>query len=93
MKCLWLRTYHNSEKFTSQNFQLFNLKIFVFEGDRQKIFMGEFFNNVISSLVKCERQPDNGNDRYAAKFKHHLDSEPTFKHTTKFFSQAFIGPE
>ena len=55
------------EKFTSQNFQLFSQKIFVFEGDRRKFLWVNFSNNVIMSLlVKCEKQPDNGSDRYAA---------------------------
>ena len=55
--------------------------------------MGEFFNNVIiSSLVKCERQPDNGSDRYAAKCKHHLSSEHTFKNTAEFFPSSFYQP-
>ena len=58
-----------------------------------KIFMGEFFNNVIiSSLVKCGKQSDNGSDRYPARSKHHLGSEHTFKHTAEFLQSSFYRP-
>ena len=46
--------------------------------------------HILSSLVKFE---DNGSDRYAAKCKHCLGSEHTFKHTAEFFGKASIGPE
>ena len=82
------------EKFTSQNFQfkIIQPKNFFFESDRQKFLWVNFFNNVIiSSLVKCERQPDNGSDRYAAKCKHRLGSEHTylFKLATEFLQSSF----
>ena len=52
-----------------------------------------FFNYVIiSSLIKCEKQPDNGSDRYAAKCKHRLGSEHTFKHTAEFLQSSFYWP-
>ena len=58
-----------------------------------KIFIGDFFNNVIiPSLIKCERQPDNGSDRYAAKCMHRLGSEHSFKHTAKFLQSSFYRP-
>ena len=58
-----------------------------------KIFMGDFFNNVIiPSLIKCERQPDNESDRYAAKCMHRLGSEHTFKHTAEFLQSSFYRP-
>ena len=44
------------------------------------------------SLVKCEKQPDNGNDQYAAKCKHRLGSEHTFKHTAEFLQSSFYRP-
>ena len=51
-----------------------------------------FSNNVISSLVKCEKQPDNGSDQYAAKCKHRLGSEHKFKHTAEFLQSSFYRP-
>ena len=56
--------------------------------------MGEFFQNVIiSSLIKCKRQLDNGSDLYAAKCKHRLGSEHTFKHTAEFLQSSFYWPK
>ena len=58
-----------------------------------KFYWVNFFNNVILSwLVKCEKQPDNGSDRYAAKCKHRLGSEHTFKHTAEFLQSSFYRP-
>ena len=54
-------------------------------------FVGEFYV-IISSLVKCKKQPDNGGDRYAAKCKHCLGSEHTFKHTAEFLQSSFYRP-
>ena len=51
-----------------------------------------FSNNVISLLVKCKKQPDNGSNRYAAKCKHRLGSEDTFKHTAEFLQSSFYWP-
>ena len=54
--------------------------------------MGEFLqcNNIFAR--QCEKQPDNGSDRYAAKYKHHLGSEHTFKHTAEFLQSSFYQP-
>ena len=38
-----------------------------------------------------QKQPDNGSDRYAAKYKHRLGSEYTFKHTAEFFSVKLLS--
>ena len=55
--------------------------------------MGEFFHYVIiSSLLKCENQPDNASDRYAAKCKHHLGSEHTVKHIAESLQSSFYRP-
>ena len=75
-------------KFSIQNYSTW--KFFIFEGDRQKFCGWIFSSNVIKSLlIKCKKQPDNGNDRYASKCKHHLGSEHTFKHTAEFLQSSF----
>ena len=54
-----------------------------------KILWVNFFNNVIKSLlVKYEKQPDSGSDRYAANWKHCLGSDHTFKHTVEFLQSS-----
>ena len=84
--------YCNCGKFTYQNFQfkIIQPKKFVFEGDQQKLLWVNFFNNEISSPVKCEIQPDNGSDRYAAKCKHCLSSEHTLN-TQQSSTGAYIA--
>ena len=55
--------------------------------------MGEFFqqcNNIFARQMR--KKPDNGSDRYAAKCKHHLGSEHTFKHTAEFLQSSFYRP-
>ena len=55
--------------------------------------MGEFFkqcNNIFAH--QCKKQPDNGSDRYAAKYKHRLGAEHTFKHTEEFLQSSFYRP-
>ena len=58
--------YRNSGKIHLSKFLIQNYstkKIFIFEGDQRKFLWVNFFNNVILSwLVKCEKQPDNGSD-------------------------------
>ena len=93
-----VKYYHNSGKIHLLKFSIQNYstkKIFVFEGDRRKFLWVNFFNNVILSwLVKCKKQPDNGSDRYAAKCKHRLGAEHTYLNTQQsFFGKASIGPE
>ena len=38
------------------------------------------------------KQPDNGSDRYAVKYKHRLGSEHTFKRTAEFLQSGFYRP-
>ena len=47
-------------------------------------------NNIFTR--QCKKQPDNGSDQYAAKYKHHLGSEHTFKHTAEFLQSSFYRP-
>ena len=46
----------------------------------------------MSSLVRCKEQPDNGSDQYAARCKHRLGTEHTFKHTAEFLQSSFYRP-
>ena len=52
------------EKFTSQNFQIKIIQPKKFLS--LKVIVNFFDNVIIPLLVKCEKQPDNGSDRYAA---------------------------
>ena len=76
------------------NSKLFNLKkIFVFKGDQRKFLWVNFFkqcNNIFTR--QCEKQPDNGSDRYTAKYKHRLGSEHTFEHVAEFLQSSFHRP-
>ena len=46
--------------------------------------MGECFQQCNVIFVRqMHKMPDNGIDRYAAKCKHRLGSEHTFKHTAE----------
>ena len=80
--------YRNSGKIHLSKFSIQNYSAKKFSSLKvinENFLWVNFFNNVIlSSLVKCEKQPDNGSNRYAAKCKHCLGSEHTFKHTAEF---------
>ena len=38
------------------------------------------------------KKPDNRSDQYAAKYKHRLGSEHTFKHIAEFLQSSFYQP-